>query len=427
MTEENKNLNDTILESNTIEESPDEIKVEVEEISSVEKEATIEDVSQRNEKEPETKKADFSKKSIFADKKKLGILAAVLVVFFALFSMMNGPKSVINDVKVTFTGYNERGTATYNEVEVKAKIAKIIAEKNGIKAPDVSNASNASASLNDILKNLVSGNTEYYKKLGAIEQQYSSVVISLDKTSNLKNGDTVTVTIKAGNNSPIKSETKTFTVSDLKPITKVDAESVLSENPVVSTGYNGYGTLKYDSNIYTIPDSGIKNLKNGQKVDVKIKDVYIKKLLNEGKIFDGNTSATIEVSGLKELNTIKNLSDLYTSVSDLAKSKYANTNGSSYTYTIEKKNDFMKYTTSSSKGFISAVSVYKVNEKYTGFSGDTTEEYYAVVGYSSLEIFDNSVILADLQYKTYSNSSKYTNEDSANAYLKSQGFIEYKR
>lgn len=436
MTEENKNLNDTnetevkndAVEETTV-ETKEEKEIKSEEVTSVEKQETkIETVSVPHEEEIniQTDKVTIFKKiqSIFSDKKKLGILAAVVIAFIALFSVMNGPTSVINDVKVSFAGYDERGTATYNEVEVKAKIAKIIAEKNGVKAPDVSNASKASASLNDILKNLFSGNTEYYKKLSAIKQQYRAVEISLDKTSNLKNGDTVTVTIKTGNNSPIKSETKTFTVSDLKPITKVDLQSVLSENVVSAVGYNGYGTLKYDSNIYTVKNSEIKNLKNGQKVEVQIKDSYIEKILKEGKIFDGNTSTTVEVKDLKELKTINNIAEVYTKVNDLAKSEYANKVGATHTYTIEKKDDFMKYTSSTSgKDKITVVSVYKINDKYRWLSEEKVEDYYVTVGYSNLDVFEESIILADLQYKTYSNSSKYTTADSANSYLKYKGLL----
>lgn len=440
MSEENVNKTtdvvDSVLENGSVEETLIESTEETaEEVCNENGQFVKVDEKTNSDKVPQTDELSGDVKSgqstllqklmtIFTDKKKVGVLAIAVIAIFAIFTVMNGPKSVISDVKVTFSGYDERGKATYNEVEVKAKIAQIIAEKNGIKISDVSNITSL---WNDLLKNVASGNIEYYKKISAIEQQYSSVVITLDKTSNLTNGDIVTVTIKTGNNSPIKSETKTFTVSGLKPVAKVDIQTILEENTVTSIGYNGYGTLKYDSDIYTVKDSGVKNLQNGQKISVQVKDAYIKKLLNEGKVFDGDTVTMVEVEGLTELKTIKNIADVYSKVLDLAKSKYANTAGSSYTYTIEKKNDFMKYTTSSNKGYITPVSVYKVSEKSSRDGGDKIEEYYVIVGYSNLEIFDNSIILADIQNKTYSHYSKYSDEDSANAYLKSQGFVEYKR
>lgn len=377
----------------------------------------------------EEKVVGFGQKivQIIKNPKKTGILGAIIAVILIVFFVMNGPKSVINDIKLTFSGYDERGTATYNEVEVKAKIAQIIAEKNGVKVPEIQNANSSLNALNDFMKNVFSGNADYYKKLSAIAGQYEAVVITLDKSSNLKNGDIITVTVQTGPNSPIKAETKTFTVSDLKPITKVDMQTVLTENVVSSTGYNGYGSLKYDTDIYKIKESGLTNLKNGQKITVQIKDSYIDNLLKNGKVFEGNKTTTIEIKGLKDLKTIKNITDVYAQVADLAKAKYANTNGSSYTYSIEKKNDFMKYEPSSRKNTVTMVSVYKINEKYSGYGGDTVKDYYVIIGYSNLELFENSVILSDLQYKTYSHSSEYKDENSANAYLKSKGFVEYKR
>lgn len=378
---------------------------------------------------PEQKTAQIVEKVkvFFANKRNVGIVAGVVAVVMLIFFLMNGPKSIVNDVQVKFSGYDERGTLSYNDVEVKAKIAQIVAEKHGIKV-DTSNVSNTFNSIGDVAKSLLSGNKEYYKKLGLIQQQYSDVNITFDKTKNLKNGDVVTLKITTGKDSPIKAETKTFTVSGLAEVEKITFDDVQKTSAITYSGYNGYGTLKFDTDVYTIKEAKQANLKNGNKITVQVNKKYIDKLLTQGKVFDGETKKTLEIKGLKELKTIKNIAEVYTKVNDLAKAEYANTVGSTHTYTIEKKDDFMKYTASSSgNDKITVVSVYKVNDKYTWFSETKVEDYYVLVGYTNLEVFDESVILADLQYKEYTYSSKYTTADSANAYLKSQGYVQYKK
>lgn len=366
-------------------------------------------------------------KVFFANKRNVGIVAGVVAVVMLIFFLMNGPKSIVNDVQVKFSGYDERGTLSYNDVEVKAKIAQIVAEKHGIKV-DTSNVSNTFNSIGDVAKNLLSGNTDYYKKLGEIQKYVSEINIKFDKTTNLKNGDTVTMTIVTGKDSPIKSETKTFTVSGLSPVEKINLQDIQKASPVNYTGYNGYGVLKFDTSVYTIKEAKQANLKNGQKITVTIQDGYIESLLTKGKVFDGPKTTTVEIKGLKELKAIKNIAEVYKQVGDLAKAKYANEVNASHQYTIEKKNDFMKYTPSTSgNSTITVVSVYKVNDKYKWYNEEKVEDYYVVVGYNRLEMFEESIILADIQYKTYSQSSKYTTLDSANAYLRSQGFIEYKK
>ncbi|ETD04264.1 hypothetical protein N568_0108750 [Lactococcus garvieae TRF1] len=111
-----------------------------------------------------------------------GEIAALILAIFVGYTIVNNmQKSVIKDVKVEFSGYNHQGEArlagNYDE-----KIADIMSKKTDMGSSDIS--------------------------------------VVLDKTSGLSNGDEVTVTISSElKKSPVKSETKTFTVSGLKKST----------------------------------------------------------------------------------------------------------------------------------------------------------------------------------------------------------------
>lgn len=381
------------------------------------------------------KKVDiFNKiKLFFSNKRNAGIVGIVAVIMLGIFIFVNGPKSIVNDVEVKFDGYDERGTLSYNEVAMRAKIYQIIAEKNGIKA-DISNTTNTLNSLADLAKGIVSGNNEYYKKLSNAEQQAREISITFDKQTVLKNGDVVTMTISTGKDSPIKAEKKQFTVTGLKDVVKIDSNALLLENPITFNGYNNYGSVKYNTEVFKLNQKINNDLKNGQQLVFTILESYSKKLLQEGKVLTGDTTISVEVKDLKELSTISNIDTVFEKVSDFAQSKYANKTNSSYTYAIEKKQDFIAYTPENNNSYFksdaefSAVSIYKVNEKYSSsFGGNTEENYYVVVGYDELSIYDNTIILSDLSSNEYYSYSKYTDETSVAAFLRSKGYVEYSK
>ncbi|WP_254498689.1 hypothetical protein, partial [Salmonella enterica] len=71
--------------------------------------------------------------------------------------------------------------------------------------------------------------------------------INISHSQNLSNGQKVTLKITTTlKDNPIKEETKTYTVKNLKKATTYTIESVLKNNPVSFTGFNHFGSVKFD-------------------------------------------------------------------------------------------------------------------------------------------------------------------------------------
>ena len=75
-------------------------------------------------------------KGLFATKRKeiiaaLVAVAVIIVAFVGYNVIQSQPKSLIGDVKVEFSGYEESGTVTYNSQDIAEKVAEIAYQKVG--------------------------------------------------------------------------------------------------------------------------------------------------------------------------------------------------------------------------------------------------------------------------------------------------------
>lgn len=84
----------------------------------------------------------------------------------------------------------------------------------------------------------------------------------------------ITTTLK---DNPIKEETKTYTVKNLKKATTYTIESVLKDNPVSFTGFNHFGSVKFDDDKFTVnnDNSAPTDLTNGEQIIVRLSQDYI--------------------------------------------------------------------------------------------------------------------------------------------------------
>lgn len=329
---------------------------------------------------------------IFQKKKKevigaLVILAVALVAYFGYSYYHSLPKSIINEVKVDFTGYNESGNLIYNSEEIASLVEEAVYKKVGL------DKDQAKALTKDdpVAYSMLAQDRKLSFKLMKAESMLKTIHYEFNKINNLKNGEEVTFTITTSSkNSPIKAEKKAFKVQNLKEYEKVSAENLLKEVTVTFSGFNGYGTVSFGNSIKNYfqlnSSNSYSNLKNGDKITLTVNESYIKTLKESGKIVD-NKNVDITVSGLKELKDIKNFEDLIKKNDDYVKSEHKN---DSYdTYTIESQGSYMRINVNNyDKGSISLVTIYKVTKTDSKDNKSVNYKYY---GYSAYLLKDGNL------------------------------------
>ena len=330
--------------------------------------------------------------AIFQKKKKevigaLVILAVALVAYFGYSYYNSLPKSIINEVKVDFTGYDESGNLIYNSEEIASLVEEAVYKKVGL------DKDQAKALTKDdpVAYSMLVQDRKLSLKLMKAESMLKTIHYEFNKTNNLKNGEEVTFTITTSSkNSPIKAEKKAFKVQNLKEYEKVSAENLLKEVTVTFSGFNGYGTVSFGNSIKNYfqlnSSNSYSNLKNGDKITLTVNDSYIKTLKESGKIID-NKNVDITVSGLKEIKDIKNFEDLIKKNDDYVKSEHKN---DSYdTYTIESQGSYMRINVNNyDKGSISLVTIYKVTKTDSKDNKSVKYKYY---GYSAYLLKDGNL------------------------------------
>lgn len=335
-------------------------------------------------------------KGLFATKRKeiiaaLVAVAVIIVAFVGYNVIQSQPKSLIGDVKVEFSGYEESGTVTYNSQDIAEKVAEIAYQKVGFNKDQAAGL----AKKDPIIYAEVSRDGKLASKLIQAEAMISSVHYEFDKTNGLKNGDEVTFTVTTSSkNSPFKAEKKTFKVENLKEYEKVSTADLLKETPVTFTGLNGSGTITITKNskdeAYFDFENGKRprNLKNGDKFTLKVKDVSIDSLKAEGKVVDSKT-VEVTVEGLKDAKDVKNLIDVLKK--NDAYSKELNKNSANETYTLEPQGSYIGITTgieNTSSADIDIITVYKVTRKGSLFT-NVSYKYYGFDGY---ELKDDNLV-----------------------------------
>ena len=349
-------------------------------------------------------------------------VAVIIVAFIGYNVIQSQPQSLINDVKVEFSGYEGSGTVTYNSQDIAEKVAELSYQKAGFNKEQAAGL----AKRDSITYAQVSGDTKLASKLVQAEAMINSVRYEFDKTNGLKNGDEVTFAVTTNSkNSPFKVEKKTFKVKNLKKYEKVSASDLLKETPVTFSGFNGYGTISIaendDDETYFEFENGKRptNLKNGDKVTLEVSSDYIDTLKSSGKMVDSKT-VEVTVEGLKELKDVKNFADLLKKNEDYSKSEHKN--DSFNTYVLESQGSYLKVIPGEDKtstGKIALITVYKVT--HTGIGG-STDVRYKYFGYEAYLLKDGN-----LDLETAEKISSWGTEDyeGLKAELATDGYKEY--
>lgn len=345
----------------------------------------------------EPKQEGISLQTLLQTKRKeiiavLAIVALAIVAFVGYNIYDSQPKSIIDEVKVQFSGYEETGKLTYNSEEIASKIEELSYRKAGFN----NNQAKALAQKDPVAYSEVSRNPKLAAMLQKAEAMITSVQFNFDRTSELKNGDEVTFTITTNSQSAaVKAEKKTFKVSDLKEYEKVSTADLLKETPVTFTGFNGYGVASITENpnkdgYFNFEDNKRPtNLKNGDTVTLTVSVTYINELKSKGKVVDNN-KVEVTVEGLKDLKDVKNFADLLKKNDDYSKSEHQNSSFS--TYTLESQGSYLKVIPEENKksnGKVSLITVYKV----TWSSGNSKEVRYKYYGYQAYLLKDGNLDL----------------------------------
>ncbi len=394
MSEFEKNLaNDELVEKLT-EQTPE--LTETIEQGHKEDQPNIEEES-KSDPVVEPKQEGISLQTLLQTKRKeiiaiLAIVALATVAFVGYNIYDSQPKSIIDEVKVQFSGYEETGKLTYNSEEIASKIEELSYRKAGFN----NNQAKALAQKDPVAYSEVSRNPKLAAMLQKAEAMITSVQFNFDRTSELKNGDEVTFTITTNSQSAaVKAEKKTFKVADLKEYEKVSTADLLKETPVTFTGFNGYGiasiTEKPNKDGYFNFEDNKRptNLKNGDTVTLTVSVTYINELKSKGKVVDNN-KVEVTVEGLKDLKDVKNFADLLKKNDDYSKSEHQNSSFS--TYTLESQGSYLKVIPEENKksnGKVSLITVYKV----TWSSGNSKEVRYKYYGYQAYLLKDGNLDL----------------------------------
>lgn len=363
-------------------------------------------------------------------------IVAVIVIAAGIFGFIKSrPVDVTKDIKVTFSGYDGYGKASYNSEEVY----KVIAEKLAVKAGFSKDESHKLISMDSLSDYLT--NAKYRTKASKLMKWGDDFKITFDAGSNLKNGDKVTFKIKTEKGIPLKAIDKTYEVKGLKKTEKVSAES-LSQGEITFSGYNGNGSVKYDEskfNLISSDESG--TLSNGDELKFKFTQNYLDSLLTEGKAVT-EKSFNVKVSDLKDISEISKIDTLYNKIPDLVKADYKNDPAGSYgsydiTYKIEPQKSFIKISDDSyyDETRLSLVITYKITKTQTWVKDDSwdnkkkgdvkTEEIYTYLGYQNAEIYKDAVVLSDLSKTSGYSWSNYLDIDAVYAELEKSGYGEY--
>ena len=354
------------------------------------------EVESNSDQAVEPKQEGINLQTLLKTKRKeiiavLAIVALAIVAFVGYNIYDSQPKSIIDEVKVQFSGYEETGKLTYNSEEIASKIEELSYRKAGFN----NNQAKALTQKDPVTFSEVTRDPKLASKYSMADALIRSVQFSFDKTSDLKNGDEITFSVVTTSKSaPVKAEKKTFKVENLKEYEKVSASDLLTETPVTFTGLNGSGTITITKNSkdesYFDFENGRRprNLKNGDKVTLKVKDVSIDSLKAEGKVVDSKT-VEVTVEGLKDAKDVKNLIDVLKK--NDAYSKELNKNSTNETYTLEPQGSYIRITTgigNTSSADIDIITVYKVTRKGSLFT-NVSYKYYGFDGY---ELKDDNLV-----------------------------------
>ena len=361
------------------------------------------------------------KSQFVSNKKIVGIVGVFIVAVIAFILFSSRPTKLSKYFDVTFNGYDGHGMLNYNHEVVIEEISQAAIKKAGFSKDEIDAFESGNYQMVDT------------KKMAKYTAIMNNLKFNFDKVSDLKNGDKVTLTVSCkGNNCPFVNETKEYTVNGLDEMQEITLEDLEKEYPITFTGYNGFGSVKFDSTVYTISTAANQTLKNDDTIKVKITEGTLNTLANDGKkLKEGATSFEKKVTGLPEITDVGGLNDILNKTDILMQSKTKPEDGwfDKTTYVTEKQQDYILFNASDSKdseGKLSLLTIYKITKTVTPDSDSSrtaeTTTYFTYFGYIKLTVSEGKIIQKDMSYHEETTSTEWENFDSIDADLKKDGY-----
>ena len=361
------------------------------------------------------------KSQFVSNKKIVGIVGVFIVAVIAFILFSSRPTKLSKYFDVTFNGYDGHGMLNYNHEVVIEEISQATIKKAGFSKDEIDAFESGNSQMVDT------------KKMAKYTAIMNNLKFNFDKVSDLKNGDKVTLTVSCkGNNCPFVNETKEYTVNGLDEMQEITLEDLEKEYPITFTGYNGFGSVKFDSTVYTISTAANQTLKNDDTIKVKITEGTLNTLANDGKkLKEGSTSFEKKVTGLPEITDVVGLNDILNKTDILMQSKTKPEDGwfDKTTYVTEKQQDYILFNASDSKdseGKLSLLTIYKITKTVTPDSDSSrtaeTTTYFTYFGYIKLTVSEGKIIQKDMSYHEETTSTEWENFDSIDADLKKDGY-----
>ena len=361
------------------------------------------------------------KTQFVSNKKIVGIVGVFIVAVIAFILFSSRPTKLSKYFDVTFNGYDGHGMLNYNHEVVIEEISQAAIKKAGFSKDEIDAFESGNYQMVDT------------KKMAKYTAIMNNLKFNFDNVSDLKNGDKVTLTVSCkGNNCPFVNETKEYTVNGLDEMQEITLEDLEKEYPITFTGYNGFGSVKFDSTVYTISTAANQTLKNDDTIKVKITEGTLNTLANDGKkLKEGATSFEKKVTGLPEITDVVGLNDILNKTDILMQSKTKPEDGwfDKTTYVTEKQQDYILFNASDSKdseGKLSLLTIYKITKTVTPDSDSSrtaeTTTYFTYFGYIKLTVSEGKIIQKDMSYHEETTSTEWENFDSIDADLKKDGY-----
>lgn len=264
-------------------------------------------------------------KTFITQNKKLvyGVIAIIIIAAGAKIGYDYHSNNIISRIEVKFYGYNGHGDAAISNAEsVNKYMTRRVLQKDHIKKDVI----NKIVSHPDTFDYSMLSSEDQYKIQSSIEDLSSTRLEFKGKSTELKNGDKVTVTFKNSNSElPFRDGKKTFTVKGLKKTTKVSSNKIFNQLKIKALGINGKGQIALSSENSDLINSNIKvknngHLSNGDVISLTLPKAAFKDSSGKHQ-YTGSRTFKYKISGLIDSKSITNVDDI-TDATDTVMSDY---------------------------------------------------------------------------------------------------------
>lgn len=288
-----------------------------------------------------------------------GFILLIIAILAITFFVKNHKVSVEDDVKVSFNGYENSGTAEITEDSYDKVINKLYVR--ALKQSDFKNKEILKMIEDNNLDDINEDNLNYdeQQQMRHASKIMDNVDFDIHNNEDLSNGDKVQVQLKinkgASKDFKLKAKefTKEFKTHGLKKPKELSAKDLIESLNPEFTGVNGSGSInlvskKTPKNLsdlslsnydFTVPNNG--KLKNGDEVKLEIPQDLVDAInKSDSNTFTGKKSYTVKVKDLAELNKLENITEILDRNNTLIKEEY---NSSKYTkYKTENLDNYYK-------------------------------------------------------------------------------------